>query len=247
MKQNQWQKAFPEVPQSFRQRTAATLSALPSEEENKKMKLKKRFAIPVIALVATLCIGTGLMATGNVTALIGCSNAWDDYTELPTAAEVGKEIGVEPILPANIGDYAFSGGTIVKNRGEDPEGNTVIKYKSLSCKYVGSKGSLTYVVYPYHEVLASDREPCGEVKGIPLYDGSYVSKNVPAGYEMTPQDKADEEAGKYIFNEGEVDAVTETAVVSLSWQQDGVEYLLMSLDGSIPIEKMKEFAAEIIR
>lgn len=247
MKENHWQKAFPEVPSSFHQRLEATLSSLPSEKENKKMKLKKRFAIPVIALIATLCIGTGLLATGNVSSLIGCSNAWDDYTELPTAEEVGKEIGVEPILPANIGDYAFSKGTIVKNRGEDTEGNTVIKYKSLSCEYTGSQGSLTYVVYPYNELLASSQKPCGEINGITLYDGSYVSKNVPAGYEMTPRDKADEAAGKYIVNEGEVETVTETAVVSLFWQQDGVEYLLMSLNGSIPIEKMKEFAAEIIR
>lgn len=64
-----WNNAFPDMPESFKNMVDATLSSLPQKKKNdemKNIKLHKRGSIRkkiIIALVATMLIGTTVFAT----------------------------------------------------------------------------------------------------------------------------------------------------------------------------------------
>ena len=96
------------------------------------MRLKKKI-LPLL-IAATLTIGvTAVAATGKISMWTGSSASRADYTSLPTAEQVTKDIGYRPVLIDTFENgYCFKDGNIVKNSFKDDNANVIEKFKSVS-------------------------------------------------------------------------------------------------------------------
>ncbi len=247
MDQKQWKNAFPEPPQSFQRKVESTLASLPQEKEKNIMRIKKRFAIPVIALVAIVALGTGLLGTGKISSMIGSSNSLPTYTQLPTAAELSEDLDFTPTIPqAFENGYTFENGTIGTESGLDENGNTLDKHKRLDCLYKNGGEEINLTVAKKWSIPHEEDGAVVETyNGMELIYTANIYKFVPGDYEMTAQDKADEASGKYVFSFG-TDEIEMEEVQGLTWIQNGLSYHLLASDSSLTQTDLVTMAKEII-
>lgn len=211
------------------------------------MKMKKRIAVPVIALLLVFAFGTGLIATGTLDMLIGGSSAEPDYTSVPTVEELEKDLGFVPTVPAVIAeDYTFDRAVIGKTKGKDENGNTLLKQKFLNCEYRNGNQSLELYMEEDHVLLKQTGELAASCNGTDIYYQRDTYKRLPSDYEMTAQDRADEANGTYIFSEGETDRVYTEEVSHVTWVKDGISYDIMAIDTVLTQEEMISAAKAII-
>ncbi|ANP68412.1 signal peptide protein [Clostridium tyrobutyricum] len=250
-----WNNVFLGTPKSFKNRVSATLSSLPDQKEGDKMEnkkiykngsFKKRF---IIALVATMMIGTTVLAAGKISSITSTSHNSEmpTYTTIPTAEQLKKDFKFNPKLVNKFyNGYTFTNGCIVNNEGTDDKGNSVAKTKSLNFTY--TKGNDKLDLYMENEILGerSKKETViGNYNSIDLYYHSYANKFVPADYKMTEQDKKDKLSGKYVFSYGS-DKEKISQVKYLNWMQDGIYYSFLSIDSDISQEELVKMAEQII-
>lgn len=209
------------------------------------MKPKKSFIL--IAAAVTLILGfTAFAASGIVKTWTGRSSSIPDYKTLPSQAQTEKDIGYSAVLIDSFDNgYKFENGNIVKNNISDENGKSLEKFKSVSFRYE-KKGDK---VYFSQEKYISETEQEGELianeNGTDIYYHSYTNKLVPPDYKLTDEDKKAEENGELVFSYGS-SRVEVSEVQSVSWEKDGVHYLLMQCDGKLSPEELCDMAKEAI-
>lgn len=249
MRNVNWNKAFPEAPQSFKNRMISTLNTLP-EKENENMSVMKRKSIKrslVFVAAIVMALGVTAFASGKIGSIIASSSSIPDYKEMPTQEEVTKEFGFSPkLVDAFENGYEFGSGSIVKGNMMDEEGNSMGKFKSLSIDYAksGDEISLSMEQVVDSQWHTQEGTPT-DYNGMPLYYGSYDCKSVPADYQLTEQDKKDEASGKYAFSYGS-DEVEVMNVQSVTWQQDGIGYCLLGIDTPLNQTELTKMTQEIV-
>lgn len=244
----QWQNAFPEPSVNYRRKVEASLASLPREKEKYYMKINKRFAVPVMALILVLALGTGLIATGTVTQIISGSSSRPTYTEVPTEEQLKDDLDFVPSVPSSLGgEYAFEDSVIGKEKGTDDEGNVLTKQKFISTTYSNGTDQVVLGASPANDLLTQTSGTVVEqYNGVDLYYDSYTAKYVPVGYEMTEQDLADEAAGTYVFSEGEVEEVETEVVQNLTWISDGIAYDLLAMGSPLTQQQLTAMAKDIL-
>ncbi len=249
MRNVNWNKAFPEAPQSFKNRVITTLNTLP-EKENEKMALMKKKSIKrsiIFVTAIVMALGLTAFASGKLASVVSSSSSIPDYKKMPTQEEVTKEFGFSPKLVENFENgYAFSGGSIVKGNMVDNDGNSMGEFKSLDIEYVksGDTISLSMEQVVDSEWYTQAGTPT-DYNGVALYYGSYENKSVPGDYELTEQDKKDEASGKYVFSYGS-DEIEIVKVQSVTWQQDGIGYCLLGMDTNLNQAELTKMAQKIV-
>ncbi|WP_411680106.1 hypothetical protein [Clostridium thailandense] len=246
-------KAFPDTPESFKNKVSATLNSLPDKKEKdemenvkvyKKGSMKKKF---IIALVATMVIGTTVFAAGKITSITSSSSSRPTYTTIPTAEQVKKNLKFNPKLVNKFDNgYIFEKGHTVNNKGRDENGNVVGESQSLDFTYTKGNDKLDLFMekgrlgeMPKKEIVIAN------YKGIDLYYYSYTSKSEPANYKMTEQDKKDKASGKYVFGYGS-DKEEISQVQNIIWMQDGIYYSFLGIDSNVSKEELSKMAQQVI-
>lgn len=255
MDKNNYNNAFPTTPESFKNKVRTTLSSLPDEEENgcmeKKLINKKGLFKNKVAaiLVATMALGTTAFAAGKVFSIVGHSSNIPVYRELPTEDKIQNDFGFTPKLVSKFNNgYEFKNGYSSVNEGFDEAGNSLVENESVSFSY--SKGSDKFEVMLNMENVLIGEKSENEVvvdtyKDIDLSYIEYANKFVPGDYELTEQDKLDEQSGKYVFSYGSNEIEIST-MQYLSWEQDGIYYSFNLIDSDISKDELVEMAHEVI-
>lgn len=248
-----WNDAFPDTPKSFKNKISVTLNSLPEKKENdemKNIKLYKRGSIKkkiIIALVATMVIGTTVFAAGKISSIYSSSSIIPTYTTMPAAEQVKNDFKFNPKLVDKFDNgYTFTDGYAVNNEGVDEQGNSVEKKKSLDFTY--AKGNDKLDLYMENGMLGerSNKETVVDTcNGIDLYYTSYANKCVPADYKLTKQDKQDKLSGKYVFSYG-TDKAEISQVQYLDWMQDGIHYSLLAMDSNLSKDELIKMAHQVI-
>lgn len=254
MDKNNLEKAFPDIPESFKNKLRETLNSLPDKEEMDEMenkKIYKKGSIKkkiVLALVAAMAIGTTVFAAGGKISYVKSHGSnIPSYKTIPTAERVNKDLGVNPKLVKEFHNgYVFKSGHTLENEGVDDKGNSVAKTKSLDFIYAKGKDKLSLFIEngKLGEELRKETA-IATYNGIDLYYNSYTNKFVPAGYKMTEQDKKDEEAGKYVFSFG-ADKVKTSQICSLRWTENEINYCLLGTDSDITKDELIKMAQQVI-
>lgn len=253
MNKYDWNNAFPDTPESFKNKLSATLNSLPDKKEKdemenvkiyKKGSMKKKF---IIALVATMVIGTTAFAAGKITSISSSSSSRPTYTTIPTAEQVKKDYKFNPKLVNKFDNgYTFVNGYVVDNKGTDDKGNFAGKTKSLDFDYTKGKDKLSFYMENGRLSERLEKETViANYKGIDLYYYSYTSKSEPANYKMTEQDKKDKASGKYVFSYGS-DKEKISQVQGLSWMEDGINYSFLGIDSNISKDELVKMAQQVI-
>ncbi|WP_291579727.1 hypothetical protein [Clostridium sp. UBA6640] len=253
MNNHNWDNAFPDTPESFKNKVRSTLNSLPNQKENcemenktsyKKASFRKR---TMVALVAAMVVGTTVFAAGKITSITSHGSNIPTYTTMPTEEKVKKDLGFNPKLVKEFDNgYIFKGGYTTDNNHEDNKGNSVLKTKSLIFAYEKENDKVT--LFMDEEKLGEELEKekiVDNYNGIDLYYNSYANKYVPADYEKTEQDKQDEASGKYVFGYGS-DKVEISHSQHLSWVQDGIHYSFLAVDSEISQDELVKMVHQFI-
>jgi hypothetical protein len=248
-----WNNAFPDTPKSFRDKVSATLSSLPDQKEKGKMENKKIYnkvsfkKKVIIALVATMVVGTTVFAAGKISSIFSSSSNIPTYRTMPTAEQVKKDFKFSPKLVEKFDNgYTFADGYAVNNEGRDDKGNSEVKTKSLDFTYTKGKDKLSLFMENIRLGERSEKETvvC-TYNGVDLYYNSYANKLVPADYKLTEQDKKDQASGKYVFSYGS-DKEKISQVQYLSWMQDGINYSFLGIDSKISKDELVKMAQQVM-
>lgn len=207
---------------------------------------KKRMAAAVIA--ATVVVGGSAFAFGGtaISQIIARCSASADYTSLPSAQQCQRDAGFTPALLQSFDNgFAFKDGVIVHNQEQNEDGQTVNKYASLEFDY--QKGDETVSLMQNSGTSQEETGNCVAQKdGVSYYETTKTEKYVSDSYQMTEQDRKEEESGQVEFNVGQSDNGVETEQYhGINWTVGGVHYTLYQMNGSLTTAQMLEMAQQI--
>lgn len=211
------------------------------------MKLNKKIAVPVVAMLMVFALGTGLIATGTIDTLFSSGGGKAEYTEVPTNKELENDLGFVPVIPDTLAeDYIFEEADIFNTTGEDENGNELLKQKELSCSYINGSDELDLFIREESDLLEESGTIVANCNGVDIRYQQDTYKRCPAGYEMTEQDLIDKENGTYIFSEGETDEVFTEVVTHVTWIEDGICYSIMGRDTELTKDQLINAAKDVI-
>lgn len=231
--------------QSVKQKVNSKIDSASTERESITMKPKKK--ISLIAVAATLALSITVFAAGGIVSTwFSSSSSTPDYKSLPTAEQVTKDIGYEPVLIDTFENgYAFKNGSIVKNNLADENGNSIEKFKSVSFDYEKDGDIVVFAQDKFNSEMKLQGEVIKTVKDTDIYYYSYTNKSVPAEYKLTDDDKKAEESGELVFSYG-AEKVEIKNVQSVTWIKDGTQYQLLQIDGKLSADELSDMAEEVI-
>lgn len=231
--------------QNVKQRVHSAADSACTERKPMIMKSKKKYLAIAAAAVLTLGI-TAFAANGIIANWFSSSSSEPEYTSLPTAQQVTKDIGYTPVLIDTFENgYAFKNGSVVNNNLTDEDGKSVEKFKSVSFDYEKNGDTVIFA----QDKFSPETEPMGDVigtvNGTAVYYYSYVNKSVPADYKLTEADKKTEADGELVFSYGSPEVKIQT-VQSVTWLKGGMQYQMLQIDGKLTAGELFEMAKEAL-
>jgi len=222
--------------------------------QTKEKYIMKKTYFKKIALIAVaiVCISSvGAYASGKINSYVTSSSRETIMTELPSDNQLNKDLGFVPkTADAFANGFTFKDARISEIQGLDENGNKLEQFKDLHYRFVSADGQ---------EIDLNISKPGIEDEFIPnanakttVYNGLnliYEEQNykfVPEDYQLTEEDKADQESGAVVFSGGGGDEVSTNLFKFLSWTDNGINYLLMGNDISLTEADFVEMAQEII-
>lgn len=222
-----------------------------NQTKEKYMMKKTYFKKIALIAVAIVCMSSvGAYASGKLHSYVS-RDSGAVMTELPSADQLNKELGFVPkTADAFANGFTFKDARISETQGLDENGNKLEQFNIIYYNFVSADGQ---------EISLNISKPGLEDEFIPnanakttVYNGidlTYEEQNyklVPEDYQLTEEDKADQESGAVIFSCGGGDEVTASLFKSISWTDEGINYLLMGNDISLREADFVEMAKEII-
>ena len=170
--------------ENIRQRVYAKLDFADTERKQMTMRSKKKI-LPLL-IAATLTIGaTAVAATGKISMWTGSSASRADYTSLPTAEQVTKDIGYRPVLIDTFENgYCFKEGNIRKNSFKDGNANVIENFKSVSFDYQKNGDIVSFKQQKFNSKLTPSGDIIATVNETNLY---YVPGSYPVSVTVTDQ------------------------------------------------------------
>lgn len=214
------------------------------KEQNRKHFSAKKFAIGVAA--ACLLLSGGVFAGKSAGYMSAGSMGTFTYEELDKAE--GK-LGFSPDVAKTFDNgYSFVEMRADKTSAIDEKGNRIYSFPELVVDYGrGGVEDISLYADQRPEKGEQDKTPdmtdqCGDIE---LRCDVYTYKFVPAGYELTEEDKANLARDDYEISEG-ADSVSYSRITHVTWEKDGVYYDLLGMDTALSGEEMIGMARELI-
>ncbi len=205
---------------------------------SRTQKTGRRKWVPVAAAIALCIIPASVYAGSKVAGYVATSSAVSPYQSYGDVAKVSKKAGFSfDSVERFSNGYRFQEMDILDTDKQDEDGHKAGSFKEVDMTY--SKKGSSDISLTVHETQPEDAAPADyrEVKKCTGADGAeydlYYSvdhyKFVPEDYELTEEDKANQEKPDYFISVG-TDEVEETDVSYLTWSKDGNEYMLMATE-----------------
>lgn len=240
------QTLAPEIPDENLNRN------LKRQMEEKKMK-KKFFNVKRTIILAAACcllIGTvGVASSGKIAMLVSgfYHREFNSFTQL-SSAESSAGFCIKALEGFQNG-YIFSGMCVDDVKALDENRNTVETYKEISIEYSkAGENDLHFDAVEQLHTHAENKRTADKTMGMNGVEVRYyidTYKNVPAGYELTAEDKENLKRSDYYISEGS-DKISVNQHSYVIWNQDGVRYSIMNIDGVTPAEELFSMAGELI-
>lgn len=216
-------------------------------EAMKHLSVKK-----LIIGVAAVCllVGGGTYAAGHASYLVSHSYLGDAYTGYDEMDAAQKELGYEVDTVETFSNgYSFTNMSVDDVTGKDDDGNAVYSYKEMMINYdkAGSSSIYLSICRPV-EAYVGEKTPdataeCGDIT---LYYNEYTYKFVPPDYELTEEDKANEEKDNYYISYGSSEVQIKKSQ-GVTWEKDGVSYNLAGFELNLSAEEMFDMAEQVIQ
>lgn len=234
---------------------------IPDENLNRNLKrqmeekkMKKRFLnvkrAAILAAACCLLIGTvGVASSGKIAMLVSgfYHKEFDSLAQL-SAAESSAGFRIKAMESFQNG-YVFSDMCVDDTKALDENRNTVETYKQINISYskAGESNLYFHAMEAFH-AHEENKRPADKTMGINGVEVRYYAdtyKNVPAGYELTPEDEENLKRSDYYISEG-ADEISVNQHSYVIWYQDGVKYSIMNIREATPAEELFGMAKELI-
>lgn len=199
----------------------------------------------VLAVAAVALIGTVCMAAGKAKAFFGSSsptNASENFSDL-TKYEEGVQVSTNAVEKFSNG-YHFLEMNTQHNESRDEEDHVLQEYESIMIIYEKGGTRVTYFVSPVLQEIQEGATKVLEADGQTYYYHEMTNKFVPADYEPTEEELAQQEAGLLNIGYGS-DEVEVRVSGSIYWQHDGCTYSLFGFDTGMTAEEFLQMALEV--
>lgn len=216
--------------------------------KNKVNNLKKGRRLA--AMVASFILVGSITVLGATMGKSWVGHSHLKYKTFPSQEKILKDVGFVPKYPESLpGGFEYANGGTGESTLSDDAGNVLTKTKELTLGYKRANGnsSINLSITQIEEKFLDDKESqlVGELNGINLYHYQKDYKFVPANYELTEEDKRAYEAGELEISSGTSD-ISYCNIQSLSWYEDGLQYMIMGSDHSFILEEVIDMAKFII-
>jgi hypothetical protein len=237
--------------QDLKSRIDAEIMNHGQEERSIFMKMK-HFGIKKVAIgVAAVCLllSGGAFAAGHAVSLSSSTYVNDAYTTYGDMDKAQKKLGyaVDSVETFDNG-YTFENMYVSDVDGWDEDGNKAYTYKEMLINYQkdGSHSLYLAIYRPVEEEQKTKTPDAARVCGdITLSYDIYTYKFVPADYELTEEDIANEAKDNYYISYGS-DEVEITQSTGVTWTKDGIYYNLAGMDLGLSSDEMFDMAEEIM-
>lgn len=207
----------------------------------------KKLVIGVAA--ACLLVGGGAFASGHAVSFSNGISVWDNYKSYDDMDKAQEKLGypVDCVETFSNG-YQFSEMSVDDVDAWDEDGNKAYTYKDMSIYYEkAGEPDMYLTIHKPVEAIEREKTPdatrgCGDVT---LYYDEYTYKFVPLSYELTEEDKANDERDDYNISYGS-DEVEIKQSKGVTWKKDGIFYNLAGFDLNLSADEMFDMAEQII-
>ena len=215
----------------------------------RRFAFRRSFAAVVAAIAVAV---TGVVAAGTVVSTRGSYNhltADHDYETLAGKAE--DTLGEDVDFLEQIGGAQFIEGQVGDVEKLDDAGDVLGSLTQLTACYQTADGEkIDLYVRPHDDELpfggtGTDATETREIGGI---DVTYKLDHyifAPVGYEPTVEEQAAVDAKELYLSTGSIER-EEQYMESVSWEKDGVCYVLIHTMDGLPADALFEMAADMI-
>lgn len=212
----------------------------------KKLSMKK-FAIGVA--VGCLLVSGGAFAAGRVVSLTSHTYKLDACRNYGDMDKIQAKLGYAADTVEKFSNgYCFEKMSVDDVNGNDADGNVIYTYKDLNISYEKSGEPTVWldVAKPVESsVRRGNPEATRQAGGVTLYYDTTTYKFVPSNYELTDEDRANQEKDNFTISYGSDEVEIQTAS-DVIWEKDGVKYHLMGFDLNLGADEMFDMAEEIM-
>lgn len=225
-----------------------------AEESLKEERSMKHFNIKKVivgVVAACLLVGTISVAASGLKNYVSHGSSIPDYRNFKELSKAEEEVGytVDAIEDFSNG-FTFK-GIHISNTSMVNEANQEEEIgKELSIQYKKEKELIMYTAYrslagEYGNAAAEIADKILQCDDVTVAYMQITNKLVPPSYELTEEDKANMESGKYniAFGSDEVKIQQSSFVY---WVKDGITYELIGFELSLSADEMLHMAEEII-
>ena len=206
------------------------------------MRSKRIFSIIAIAAVFA-CLATAFAAGGLGGWFSGTEKVYD---ALPSEEQYIADVGYAPILIESFENgYTYKTGHVMNNEVYDNAGEQTDTFKSAIFSYEKNGDELIFSQDKAQSGISPQGSIVADVDGCKIYYHSYKNMVVPEGYELSEEEKSAENSGKLIFSYGS-EEVSEYTVQSVQWSENGVQFMLMQMNGKLSADELVAMAKEAI-
>lgn len=217
------------------------------EAGNMKHLSAKKVVIGVV--VGCLLLSGGVFAAGRVMSVSSHSDWRDGCKSYSGMEQQEKKLGyaVDSVEQFTNG-YQFAKAVVGETQGKDQDKNQVYTNKFMNIEYARETEPTVSLYVEKPVVTFIDTKPaeatrvCGDIT---LYYVSGTYKFVPPDYELTAEDKANQEKDNYFISYGS-DEVEIQKCSEVIWVKEGIQYQLIGFDLNLSADEMFDMAEEVM-
>lgn len=217
------------------------------EAGNMKHLSAKKWIVGVV--VGCLLISGGVFAAGRVVSVSSHSDWRDGCRSYSEMGQQEKKLGyaVDSVEQFANG-YQFNKAVVGEQEGKDQDKNQVYSAKFMSIEYARDAEPTVSLYIEKPSVTLARLKPaeatrvCGDIT---LYYDSATYKFVPPDYELTAEDKANQEKDNYCISYGSDEVEVQKSSV-VEWKKDGIQYQLIGFDLNLTADEMFDMAEEVM-
>ena len=200
-------------------------------------------------LVASLVLLCSLTVLGVTMGKSWIGHTSPKYKTFPSQEKIFKDVGFIPKYTESLpGGFEYANGGIGGSKLFDDAGNILTETKDVSLGYKRGESRLNLSITQVEERFLDNKESqlVGDSNGINLYHYQQSYKFVPPNYELTEEDKKAMETGELEISYG-VSEISICNSQSLSWYEEGLQYMIIGSDYDFTVEEMVDIAKFIIQ
>lgn len=234
-----------QAPQDLKSKIDIRISGCIKMEENNMRKISPKKLIIMVA-AACLLVSTVCVAAGKVASTRSTSSRLNDIKDYGKLAEVEEQLGYPADAPESFTNgYRFAYMNISDREDLDENGNVLAKYKDLTITYDSADGNNLMLEIGKSGAEKGRIDSTREYQGLEIIYTKDFYKFVPVDYELTEEDKLNSEKDNYFISYGAPE-VEEMVIQSVSWENNGIRYLIMDMLNVLGEDDLYGMAEETI-